>query len=151
MNDMLAENLAHLLKGDPAVQAALAQKVGVTQPTISKWSRLAETKSTSEPEFRKIARLSRALGVSLDDLAWRDIANDPPGPASQPAGLDADKLALVLGIVEGAIADSRKRVPADFKARMIKRVYESQPTVSPDSAAAVQSALAGLLETIGND
>lgn len=151
MNDLLAENLAYLLKGDAAVQAALAQRVGVTQPTISKWSRLAQTGSTSEPEFRKIARLAQALNVSLDDLAWRDLEHDPPAPASQPAGLDADKLSVVLGIVEGAIADSRKRVPMDFKARMVKRVYESQPTVTVDSAPALQAALASLLETIGTD
>lgn len=149
MNDMLADNLAYLLKGDREAQTNVAEKVGVTQPTISKWSRMALTGSASEPEFRKIAKLAHVLGVSLDDLAWRDVSALPPKSSSQPVGLDADKLTLVLSLVEGAIADSGKSVEPKFKARMIKRVYEDQHALSAEAASAVRLALAGLLETVG--
>lgn len=91
-------------------------------------------------------------GVSIDYVNGDSQDVKPRHPrASQSTGLDADKLALVLGVVEGAIADSRKRVPTEFKARMIKRVYESQPTLNADSASAVQAALAGILETVGSE
>ena len=146
---MLAANLAHLLKGDRDAQNTVADRVGVTQPTISKWSRMAETGSSSEPEFRKIAKLAQVLNVSLDDLAWRDLASLPPRSASQAVGLDPDKMTLVLDIVEGAIADSGKSVERKLKARMIKRVYEDKHALSGAAADAVRLALAGFLETVG--
>lgn len=70
---------------------------------------------------------------------------------SQPAGLDLGKLSTVLAVVEGAIKDSRKRVPPEFKASMIQRVYDSPHALTVDTAAAVRSALAGILETVGSD
>ena len=68
--DFLAKNLAFLLKGGEKVQAPLAEKIGVGQPTVSKWSRLHETGSASEPGFRSMSRLCQALKISMDDLAF---------------------------------------------------------------------------------
>ena len=143
---MLAVNLAYLLRGDRAAQAAVAEAVGVGQPTISKWSRLAVTNSHSEPEFRKMARLARHMGVSLDDLAWRDLENDPPHSASQPMGLALDRMAVVLEVVDGAIADSRKRVPPKFRANLVKRVYEMPIELTPDTTETVRTMLVALME-----
>ena len=147
MTDMLAENLAFLLKGDTDVQAKIAQSVGVTQPTISKWSRLAATKSTSEPEFRKMARLARALGVSLDDLAWRDIAKEPPHARSQPAGMDAVKLADLIEAVEATASDRGISLPPRFKARVVAALYTSSGD-EPLTAQAVRAALAAVMTSL---
>lgn len=95
------------------------------------------------PDFDDIPKLAAALGVHPGALF-----SDLP---SQPAGLDSERLSIVLGIVEGAIADSRKRVPEAFKARMIKRVYEGQHELAADTAPAVQAALVGLLESLGDE
>jgi transcriptional regulator with XRE-family HTH domain len=148
MNDMLAQNLAFLLKGDKATQTAVAQQVGVGQPTISKWSKLAEIGSPSEPEFRKMALLARAMRVSLDDLAWRDLENDPPASASQSAGLDVDKLATLIETVEAAVERSGRRVPARTKARLLTALYRDDQASAASSAQAVQAALASILATM---
>lgn len=82
MKDLLTKNLAYLLRGkDKAAQADIAFRTKVAQPTISKWGRLDETDSGSEPEFRSMARLALALDVSLDDLAYRDLEAEGCSPA----------------------------------------------------------------------
>lgn len=73
------------------------------------------------------------------------------GQASQTERLSVEKLDAVLSLVEGAIKDSRKRVPSKIKATMIKRVYESPHALTSESADTVRSALAGILETLGDE
>lgn len=112
---MLAKNLAYLLRGDRFAQANLAEKVGVTQPTISKWSRMEQTGSTAEPEFRKIAKLARVVGVSLDDLAWRDVSSISSGSKSQPVGRDDANMAQAVELLH-MLAELR---PDDARFRRI--------------------------------
>lgn len=88
MTDLLTKNLAFLLKGDRRAQTAIAEKIGVSQPTISKWSTLHVSRSTSEPGFRNMAQLGKGLGVSLDDLAFRDLEDEGPSAPSQPERLN---------------------------------------------------------------
>lgn len=88
------------------------------------------------------------LGINA---VWILSGDGGPDLASQPVGLDASRLAIVLEIVEGAIADSRKKVPLAFKASMVKRVYDGQHALNADTAPAVRAALAGLLESFGTD
>ena len=112
---MLAKNLAYLLRGDRIAQTNLADKVGVTQPTISKWSRMAQTESTAEPEFRKIAKLARVVGVSLDDLAWKDVSALPADSKSQPVGQDDANMAQAVELLH-MLAELR---PDDARFRRI--------------------------------
>lgn len=105
MADMLTKNLAFLLRGDKSVQAATAAKAGVTQPTISKWARLHETNSESEPEFRDMARLCASLGVSLDALAFRDIEREGLG-VSQPLRHEEGTMAQAVELLQ-LMADAR--------------------------------------------
>jgi len=130
--------------------ARLAERVGVTPAAVGHWAR-----GEIAVPLRRAAAVAAALGIpDPGDICveWREHIAPFLGRASHatshPVGLDLGKLTTVLAVVEGAISDSRKDVPADFKARMIKRVYESQHALNAESAAAVQAALAGLLETL---
>src|ERR1044072_5143730 len=132
----------------------LAERVGVTPAAVGHWAR-----GEIPVPLRRAAAVADAL--ALDDPGricqdWEEnvapfIGGSKLARASQPVGLDVGKLATVLAVVEGAVKDSGKEVPAAFKARMIQRVYESQHALSADSASAVQAALAGLLETLGTE
>lgn len=88
------------------------------------------------------------LGINA---VWILTGDGSPDMSSQSVGLDASRLATVLEIVEGAIADSRKRVPPMFKATMVKRVYDGQHLLNADTAPAVRAALAGLIDSFGDD
>ncbi len=89
-----------------------------------------------------------AMGINA---VWVMRGEGAPDLSSHPMGLDAARLATVLEIVEGAIADSRKKVPQAFKASMVKRVYDGQHLLNADTAPAVRAALAGLLESFGTE
>lgn len=113
MNDMLAKNLAFLLgPAYGASQEAIAKAVGATQPTISKWANLG----TRNPEFRSMALLARHLGVSLDDLAWRDLERDGASPSSQSTRPDdatmAQALELLYLMADARPEDARLRRPS---------------------------------------
>ncbi|MHC9085374.1 helix-turn-helix domain-containing protein [Luteimonas sp. RIT-PG2_3] len=75
--DTFQKNLSFLL-GSAQTQARVAEAIGKNQSAVSKWSR-GETK---EPEFRSMAKLARVLGVSLDDLAYRDLEEQGPSAAA---------------------------------------------------------------------
>ena len=99
---MLAKNLAFLLgAADRVSQEAIAKGAGTTQPTISKWAALG----TRKPEFRSMALLAKHLGVSLDDLAWRDLERDGPSRPSHPAKLDLRRLGVALTAIDKALSD----------------------------------------------
>ena len=60
---MISENIAYMRRARGLSQEALAEKVGVTRQTVSKW----ET-GESLPDLEKAALLAEALEVSLDEL-----------------------------------------------------------------------------------
>ncbi|WP_146165807.1 hypothetical protein [Stenotrophomonas panacihumi] len=126
--------------------ADLARAIGLQQGSISGW--FGKGKPTKMISGDNLVATARFLRTSAEYIMTGDGAT---AIASQPVGLDLGKLSTVLAVVEGAVKDSRKAVPVEFKARMIQRVYESQHALTADSASAVQAALAGLLETLGTD
>lgn len=105
---MLTKNLAFLLK-DYEGQAELASYLEVSQPTISKWASLYRKGSDSEPEFRKMAKLAKHFGVSVDDLANRDLEAAGPSRSSQSAKLDLDRLGHALTSIDKALANRKIR------------------------------------------
>lgn len=144
MSDYLLKNLAFLLQGDQSRQAALAAKAGTTQPTISKWSRLYASQSKAEPGFRSMAKLCAALGVSLDDLASRDLETDGPAGQSQPVGFDTAKLADLIETVEAAVSDAGRPMPPQQKAAVLATLYaDSRVTGASDEA--VRATLVSIL------
>ncbi len=125
-------------------QAELARACKIGAGSVSGW--FGQGKPTKMISGDNLVAAASFLGISPEFImTGRGAGNSP----SQSVGLDLDKLSIVLAVVEGAIADSRKKVPASFKARMVKRVYESQHQLSAETADAVKAALASLLETMG--
>lgn len=124
----------------------LARACGIKPGSVSGW--FGQGKPTKMISGDNLVSAAAFLNTTAEYImTGRNGAAVP----SQPVGLDLSKLSTVLAVVEGAVRDSRKDVPIEFKARMIKRVYESQHALSADSASAVQAALAGLLETLGTE
>lgn len=138
----LATNLKYLADREEIKQAALGDRLSIQQSTIQRI--MAGT--TENPRLDSLLAISRFFKVGLDDLVHKDLRTGGGDP-SRPVGLDPDRLALVLAIVDGAISDSRKRVPDKFRARMIARVYDGQHALSGDTADAVRALLTGLIET----
>lgn len=80
--DMLAERIYNLRKRRALSQEELAEALGVSRQTVSKWERGAAV-----PELDKLRALSELFGVSLDELAG-DGAARPEAPAERkPARL----------------------------------------------------------------
>lgn len=141
-----ARRIKESLEAQGLSQAELARACKLGAGSVSGW--FGQGKPTKMISGDNLVAASAFLGLTAEY-----IMTGRPGPAapSHSMGLDLDKLSTVLAVVEGAIADSRKKVPAQFKASMIKRVYESQQGLSADTADAVRAALASLLETMGTE
>ena len=74
---MLAERIYSLRKERGLSQERLAEAVGVSRQTVSKWERGA-----AEPELEKLRALAEVFGVSLDSLAGG--AEDAPAARGAP-------------------------------------------------------------------
>lgn len=68
---MLKDNLAQLRKQYRLTQEELAERVGVTRQAIAKWEA-----GDSIPDFEKCRALAAVFGVSLDDLANYEPADN---------------------------------------------------------------------------
>lgn len=66
----LGEKIVSLRKKNNLSQEELAEKVGVTRQTISKWE-LEET----TPDINQAKKLSKLFNISLDELTNNDISN----------------------------------------------------------------------------
>lgn len=80
---MLGERLYTLRKGLGLSQEQLAERIGVSRQTISKWEG-----GLSTPDLEKLMALAECFGVSLDVL----VGKEPPAPApaaEPPRGNDA--------------------------------------------------------------
>lgn len=71
---MFHDNLIHLRKLQKMTQEDLAEALGCSRQTISKW----ET-GESLPDLKQSRRLAELFGVSLDDLADETPGQTPPG------------------------------------------------------------------------
>lgn len=72
----LSDNISQLRKALGLSQEQLAEQVGVSRQSISKW----ET-GQSTPELDKLIQLSRIFGISTDEL----LGNPPPASKQSPA------------------------------------------------------------------
>ena len=66
----IGNKILELRKKNNLSQDALAEKIGVTRQTISKWE-LGET----SPDIKQAKELSKVFNVSLDELTDNDIKN----------------------------------------------------------------------------
>src|SRR5574344_3156494 len=66
----IGTKIINLRKNKNLSQEGLAEKLGVTRQTISKWE-LEET----TPDIKQAKELSKIFNISLDELANNDISN----------------------------------------------------------------------------
>lgn len=143
-----AERIEKLMAAKGKTQADIARACKIKPGSVSGW--FGGGKATKMISGDNLVATAGLLETSAEYIITGKNGRLSGSP-SQPMGLDLEKLSLTLSVVEGAIADSRKKVPPKFKANMIKRVYESKEPLTAESAVAVQAALAGILENLGDE
>ena len=76
----LGTNLSRLRSRSGLSQDALAEKMGVSRQSVSKWEN-----DSSVPELEKLIRLAEIFDVTLDELV-RDVRTEPEAvPRTEPA------------------------------------------------------------------
>lgn len=75
----LPNNILQLRRAMGLSQEQLAEQVGVSRQSVSKW----ET-GQSAPELDKLILLSKVFGVSTDALLGNDTPKSEPGPEAPP-------------------------------------------------------------------
>ncbi len=92
---MLAERIYTLRKQHALSQEQLAEALGVSRQTVSKWEN-----GTATPELEKLRALARCFDVTLDEL----VEGGEPTPASETAHAPArgGRLGLLLCLL-GAV------------------------------------------------
>ena len=75
MNIKLADRLVELRKEHKLSQEALAEKLGLSRQSISKWER-----AEASPDTDNLIALAEVYGITLDQL----LGNDEPKTESQP-------------------------------------------------------------------
>ena len=114
----LGETISRLRAENGLSQEALAQRLGVSRQSVSKW----ET-GASVPDLEKLMGLSELFGVSLDQLVQGREAAGGPAPTTEPVPAAATlpdrngrKLAglvlLCTGIVLAVLVLLQKRNPS---------------------------------------
>lgn len=84
---MLAERIYTLRKQHALSQEQLAEALGVSRQTVSKWEN-----GTATPELEKLRALARCFGVTLDEL----VEDGEPAPERKSAPLKGGRLGLAL-------------------------------------------------------
>ena len=74
------EKLQYLRKEQNWTQEQLADQIGISRQSLSKWELGAAT-----PDTEHVVRLSRLFGVSTDTLLLDDAPFPPPPPSRLPA------------------------------------------------------------------
>lgn len=77
---MLSERIYQLRRARGLSQEQLAERVGVSRQTVSKW----ET-GLSTPELEKLRALCDCFGVTLDALVTEDAPKDAPAVDTPPS------------------------------------------------------------------
>lgn len=87
----LAEKILSLRARCGLSQDALAERLGVSRQSVSKW----ET-AQSTPDLDKLIRLADLFGVSLDELVREETQPHPPEP-SKPRGICVNQTRELTG------------------------------------------------------
>ena len=91
----LGENIYRLRSGRNMSQLELAERLGVSRQSVSKWELGAAT-----PELDKLAAMSELFGVTLDALVYGgETAREAPAPDECPAHGSRRSARFVVGTV----------------------------------------------------
>lgn len=84
-------HISHLRKARGLSQAELAQRIGVSQATVSR----LESSPNGNWDYRMLLRLAEALGTEVRTLVDPPTTNSAPVGSSPTGELDADRLGLI--------------------------------------------------------
>ena len=79
MNIAIADRLLRLRKAHGFSQEELAEKIGISRQSVSKWER-----AEASPDTDNLIALARLYGVSLDELLLSDEEESKAGEGLQP-------------------------------------------------------------------
>jgi len=96
---ILADKITNLRKKQGWSQEQLAEKMGVSRQSISKWE-----SAQSIPDMNKLLQLSKIFGVSTDYLLKDELEDEEPGAVSKEDTWDDDGIALTDVSMETAYA-----------------------------------------------
>lgn len=98
----LADKIIKLRKKFGWSQEELAEKMGVSRQSVSKWEG-----ALSIPDLKKIIRLGEIFGVSTDYLLKDDVAEPEINSKDQEEGVEVVSLADASNFIEKTIKQSR--------------------------------------------
>ena len=91
---MLGEKLYHLRRARGMSQEQLAEKIGVSRQTISKWEG-----GLSTPDLEKLIALADCFEITLDGLVREELPQMPePEPVALQPEAAGDKLSRITGL-----------------------------------------------------
>lgn len=102
MNIKLADRLVELRKQNKLSQEALAEKLGLSRQSISKWER-----AEASPDTDNLIALAELYGITLDQLLGNDEVKEEPQPQPKQA-----KKSLSAKQIKGK--NNLKKVPLLF-------------------------------------
>ena len=111
--EVIGRNLQRLINERGTTQAAIAQKLGIARSGINK-----NVQGVSSPSPRNIVRISRALGVTADDLLRVDSALPQDGEWN-PRDYITDNVDKLTDIQADNIADTMREYITLGKARKL--------------------------------
>lgn len=100
---MLSERIYEFRRKSGLSQEQLAEKIGVSRQSISKWE-----SGTSTPELEKLLALSECFNITLDELVREEAGNqgpdEPPQKAEGARGSKAMEMKVGIGLcLAGAV------------------------------------------------
>ena len=111
--EVIGRNLQRLINERGTTQAAIAQKLGIARSGINK-----SVQGVSSPSPRNIVRISRALGVTADELLRVDSALPQDGEWN-PRDYIADNVDKLTDVQADNIADTMREYITLGKARKL--------------------------------
>lgn len=135
-----AERILRKMESTPGLdKAGLARACGIKPPSVFQWF----SDTDSKPATRMIAgdnlvAAARYLGMTADEIMT--------GAQSQPARLDADRLAMLIEAVESA-AEGVWKGEARSRALLVAALYMDGQVTPETAAVAARAALNGILST----
>ena len=104
--------------------------------------------------YRAVLAFAKALGCRPEDIRddlpeQRNTGTSARAPASQPVGLDVEKLTDLIETVEAAVLKSRRSLDPRTKARIIMRLYMNEQAKAASSPQEVRALLDNILDVVG--
>ena len=129
---ILADKIMQLRKKAGWSQEELAEQLGVTRQSVSKWEG-----AQSLPDLEKILQMSRLFGVSTDFLLKDELEAESPDPAPDTPALRRVTLAEASAYLALRREAAIKRLPRAQKQALIFGPSNALPFLFPEKWATI--------------